>query len=46
MIIGRLIPAGTGRKDYRQVNVTSKNEIDISSDSIREEELVEDLLKE
>tara|TARA_B100001250_G_scaffold376389_1_gene364654 strand:+ start:1 stop:3384 length:3384 start_codon:yes stop_codon:yes gene_type:complete len=46
VIIGRLIPAGTGRKDYRQINVTSKNEIDTSSDSIREEELVEDLLKE
>ena len=46
VIIGRLIPAGTGRKDYRAVNVTSKNEIDISSDSLQEEELVEDLLKE
>ena len=46
VIIGRLIPAGTGRKDYREINVTSKNEIDISSNPSHEEELVEDLLKE
>jgi len=46
VIIGRLIPAGTGRKDYREINVTSKNEIDISNNPSHEEELVEDLLKE
>ena len=41
VIIGRLIPAGTGRKNYRDINVTSKNETDVSADFSPEEELVE-----
>jgi len=41
VIIGRLIPAGTGRKNYREINVTSKNETDVSADLTPEEELVE-----
>jgi DNA-directed RNA polymerase subunit beta' len=45
VIIGRLIPAGTGRKDYREINVTSKNEINAASDSVQEEELAENVLK-
>ncbi len=41
VIIGRLIPAGTGRKNYRDINVTSKNESDVSADFSPKEELVE-----
>ena len=46
VIIGRLIPAGTGRKEYREINVTSKNEINAASDSVQEEELAESVLNE
>ena len=44
VIIGRLIPAGTGRTDYRHVNVTSKNDIEVSPNPVLEEEPAKDTL--
>ena len=46
VIIGRLIPAGTGRADYREVNVTSKNEIEISPEPLLDEEPATDIISE
>ena len=46
VIIGRLIPAGTGRADYREVNVTSKNEIEISPEPVLDEEPATDIISE
>ena len=46
VIIGRLIPAGTGRKDYRNVNVTSKNEIKVSPEPVLDEEPAKDIISE
>ena len=46
VIIGRLIPAGTGRLDYREVNVTSKNEIEISPEPVLDEEPATDIISE
>ena len=46
VIIGRLIPAGTGRADYRHVNVTSKNEIEISPEPVLDEQPAKDILSE
>ncbi len=45
VIIGRLIPAGTGKKEYHEILVNSKEESSAIKDSVQVEELAEDLLK-